>query len=306
MERIVSLEKNTPEMETKPRQVLDDLTVIIPTVGRNILQRCLQAIADGAILPACIIVIDQGDNLLVADWLNHLKTLGLESLHLRSTEKGPASARNLGLERVQTPFVAAIDDDCIAEKDWLKMMEMQLHQNPGFIITGRVEPAGDGIAPTVVTSDIPRLYRRPSVRIPSPLTSGNMGVALQTARTIGLFDTGLITAEDNDWAYRALRASVPILYAPDVIVYHYHWRNKTELATTYRSYALGQGAFYGKHLRKGDWSMVLGIAISMFRGLRDLFYGVIKNNYTQRLNGITRVIWLLPGLVDGLRGLRSS
>ena len=55
------------------RRVLDDLTVIIPTVGRPILQRCLQSIADGTVLPARIIAIDQGDNLEVADWLHSIE-----------------------------------------------------------------------------------------------------------------------------------------------------------------------------------------------------------------------------------------
>ncbi len=302
----MNLQRNMPEMELESRRVLDDITVIIPTVGRAILQKCLQAIAEGTVLPACIIVIDQSDNLLVADWLNNLRKLGLDVRHLVSRERGPASARNLGLENVQTPFVAAIDDDCIAEKKWLEKMEMRLHQTPDVIVTGRVEPAGDGIAPTVVTSDVLKIHHRPSVRIPSPLTSGNMGFALRAARSIGFFDTGLITAEDNDWAYRALRADIPILYAPDVIVYHFHWRNKAELAATYRSYAWGQGAFYGKHLRKGDWSMIARVALSLFRGLRDLFYGVMTNDQSRWLNGSARVTWLIPGLVAGLRGLSSS
>lgn len=280
--------------------MLDDLTIIIPTIGRPILQKCLQAIAQGSALPASVIVIDQGRNLQIIDWLSSLKALGTETIYLSSSEKGPASARNSGIAMVQTPFWAAIDDDCIAETDWLEKMRLRLSQNPDAVITGRVEPAGDGIAPTIVVSQFPRMYRHPSFRVPSPLTSGNMGVRQELVRQIGLFDIRLQTAEDNDWAYRALRADIPIFYAPDVIVHHFHWRNKLEVASTYRSYALGQGAFYGKHLRHGDLSMVAGVLLSLVRGSRDLLYGITRNDYAQRLNGISRILWLLPGVVSGM------
>src|SRR5690242_876708 len=101
----------TAQTGGESRRLLDDLTVIIPTVGRPILQRCLQSIASGTVLPARIIVIDQGENPLVAEWVHSLEGMGLETFHLRSPERSPASARNRGIEQVQTRFVAAIDDD---------------------------------------------------------------------------------------------------------------------------------------------------------------------------------------------------
>ena len=116
----------------------------------------------------------------------------------------------------------------------------------------------------------------------------------------------LYTAEDNDWAYRALRAGIPILYAPEIVVYHVHWRDKTQMAAVYRTYAWSQGAFYGKHLRQGDWSMLLRTAISLFRGVRSLINGVLNNDYDRRANGYARLTLLLPGLIAGLRGLGSS
>lgn len=302
MEKTESSQRRFAERGRESRRVLDDLTVIIPTIGRSILQRCLQSIADGNVLPVCIIVIDQGDNLEVADWLRSIDAIGLETFHLRSTERSPASARNLGIEQVQTPFVAAIDDDCVAGKDWLEKMEIRLHQNPTAIVTGRLDPAGDGIPPTIVTSGVPRLYRRYSVRNLSPLASANMGFALRTARDIGPFDGNLFTAEENDWAYRAFRAGVPILYAPEIVVYHIHWRDKTQMAAVYRAYEWGQGVFYGKYLRRGDWSMLLLTAISLVRGMRSLIIGVLKNDHGRRAKGYARLTLLLSGLIAGVRG----
>src|SRR5690348_9046482 len=157
MEQTGNTQGRVSETSAESRRILDDFTVIIPTLGRPILQRCLQSIADGAVLPARIIAID-GDNHAVGDWLHSMEEIGIETLHLHSMERGPAPARNRGIEQVQTRFVAAIDDDCVAGKDWLEKMERQLRQHPTAIITGRLEPAGDGIPPTVVTSAVPCVY----------------------------------------------------------------------------------------------------------------------------------------------------
>jgi GT2 family glycosyltransferase len=282
-------------------RIIPDITVIIPTVGRSILQRCLESLCEGTVLPGCIVVIDQGQNTSVAEWVSSMESLGMRAIHLRSGKRSPASARNLGIGQVQTTFVAAIDDDCVVDQHWLEKIVACLRQNPTTIVTGRLEPVGDGTPPTVVTSRVPHIYVRPSFRILSPLASANMGFARDTARRIGLFDEKLFTAEENDWAYRALRLGISIMYSPELVVYHIHWRDRSQVATTYRSYAWCQGAFYGKHLRSGDWSMLLRTGISLFRGARSFTKGVLNKDHELRVNGFARLSCLLPGVVAGLR-----
>jgi GT2 family glycosyltransferase len=127
---------------------------------------------------------------------------------------------------------------------------------------------------------------------------------LRTAQRIGTFDELLFTAEDNDWAYRALRAGIPILYAPDAIVSHFHWRAASQLASTYLDYAWGQGNFYGKYLRRGDLLMLPMTGISLFRGARDLLFGILSHDNSRRLSGSARMKRLIPGILHGL--LRSD
>jgi hypothetical protein len=52
--------------------VIEDLTVVIPTLGRPILEESLQAIEAGSKWPACIVVVDQGQRSEVARWLAEL------------------------------------------------------------------------------------------------------------------------------------------------------------------------------------------------------------------------------------------
>ena len=287
-------------------RVLEDITVIIPTVGRPILSNCLNSIAGGTSLPGCLIVIDQGSNPDVKIWIGDIVSKGVNAIHVQSHERSPSSARNAGIAQVKTKFFAAIDDDCIAASNWLDAMAACLEKRPNDIITGRVEPAGDGNPPSVVTFPEPRQYLRPSIRLMNPITTGNYGCSLETMRKIGPFDINLFTAEDADWGYRALKLGVAIYYEPGVIVHHFHWRNISDLRRTYDEYAWGQGAFFGKHLKQGDWSMVLRSLITFYRGLKSLLFGWIKNDETRILIGIARMTHFFPGLLNGLWGFRPK
>lgn len=301
MAEFLDVRKDPLEADRPPRLVLDDFTVVIPSVGRPLLRRCLQSIARGSVWPDSIIIIDQGDNPEVADWLREPGATGLKIRHLRSAERNPASARNTGIEAANTTFVAALDDDCVAESDWLEKMAGVLRENPALIVTGRLESAGEGIPPTLVTSKNPRLYSRPSIAFSSPLASANMGFALSTARRIGPFDTALLAAEENDWAYRALCSGIPILYDPELVVYHVPWRDKKQMAATYRLYARTQGEFFGKHLRRGDGSMILRFGLSWIRGGRSLLGGFFQGDQDRISRGLAKLTRLLPGLVAGWR-----
>ncbi len=286
-------------------RILKDFAVIIPTVGRPILKECIDCIMKGRVLPAHVIVIDQGDNLDVAKWLRVVEGSGVEALHIRSTGRSPASARNEGMAQVRTLFVAAIDDDCLAEPDWLETIQMHLYENPDVILTGRVEAAGDGIPQSVVTSTTALLTRHLSIRKLSVLASGNMAVSLKIAQYIGTFDENLYTAEDTDWAYRAMRADIPVFYTPDVVVRHYHWRDISQSAINYQAYAEGLGGFYGKHLRQGDWSMILRAILVLFRGARSLLKGWINQDQSLSQDGYARLTKLIPGLIKGWMGFRA-
>lgn len=291
-------------MSTPP--TLADVTIMIPTVGRPILERALAAIAAGDRWPAAVAVVDQGENPAVQDWLLGLERRGLRTIHLPSTERSPATARNHGLQHITTPLVAAIDDDCLVAPDWLETAVRLLGERPDALISGRVEAAGPGTPPSTFRSPVAVEYRRPSVRIHCPLQTNNMAFALATARRIGPFDPNLIEAEDNDWSYRALKLGIPIHYRPELVVDHYHWRNPAQLAAVYRSYAWSQGVFYGKHLRRGDWSMAARTALSLFRGGRSLVRGLATNDRDKRLIGHGIMTQLMPGVVAGLRARGAS
>jgi GT2 family glycosyltransferase len=269
-------------------------------VGKPVLQACLNSIINGSAWPAKLIVVDQGKNPDVANWVKYIQSLGIGAKHVISRQKGAAAARNRGIEIIQTKYVAALDDDCIISEDWLHLIKKKLAKNSEAIITGRVEPGKSVGALSIITSPHSTTYKQPVLK-EDILFTGNMGCAKDIFNRVGLFDEALYTAEDNEWAYRALRAGIMIIYAPEIVVEHLHWRNDEQIDYRHKLYARGQGAFYGKYLRKGDVFIALRSLVTILRGCRRLVKGVMTSDREMIVSGRASIIDLVIGIINGMR-----
>lgn len=290
-----------PPLSAKP--ILDDISVAIPTLGRPILESCLFWLADGSHWPARIIIVDQGRNPVVAEWLAVLKAAGLETLYVPSGQNGRSAGINRGLEQVQTRFVAITDDDCFVTADWLEKMVARLRNEPEAIVCGRVDQAGDEeVAFSVVTSRELKRSERPQLKA-HPFIGGNAGLALELVQRIGFFDEHpcLQAAEDSDYGYRALRLGIPIVYDPDIVLLHYHWRDASQRAARYADYARSQGGFYGTHLRWGNWIIWQQAARDLARGPVRWLRGIVRRDQDMVDRGRADTLFMLPGIVAGLR-----
>ncbi len=287
---------------TTPHRIDGDVTLVIPTLGRPILQRMLEAVRAGDSWPAQIIIVDQGRKAEIAALADEHRAGGLDVLYVPSTSIGRSAGLNLGLERVETRFVVVTDDDCLVAPDWIARLGERLRRHLGAIITGRVE-AGEGEAQlSVATSTTEAIQHRPALRF-DRLSGGNMGLPLEVARRVGPFteNPAMRTAEDGEFAYRALRAGVSIVYAPEVVVTHLAWRDAGERQEQYRSYALSQGGFYGWYLRQGDAFIALRVIVHLLRASRRWLFGRLRGDADVARNGRAYVLGLLPGLRAGWR-----
>lgn len=282
--------------------VLEDVSIVIPTLGRPILRSCLRAIETGSHWPTRLIVVDQGARPEVAGWLTRLADAGLATEYVPSQERGRALGVNRGIARVRTPYVAITDDDCLVEPDWLVGLVRVLRGDPRCVVTGRVEAAGEEVVASVVVGRQAFVRSRPSLAF-DPLSGGNMAAPLDVFRTVGLLDEDPVVrcAEDGEWAYRALRAGVAIRYAPEAGVRHIGWRRAEERAAQYRAYARSQGGFYGKYLARGDAFIALRIGVHQLRALRRWARGALRGDADAALMGRAYATGLLPGVLAGLR-----
>jgi GT2 family glycosyltransferase len=282
------------------RPPIEAITVVIPTLGREILQEALNAIAGGCVWPAELIIVDQGASPDIARRVQAMSSVGLTARYVPSSERGRAAGLNRGIEQVTTPFVAVTDDDCLVDPDWIQRMMNHLREHPMAIITGRVEAAGEEPVVALNTSSVFRVQRRPGL-VFDTMCGGNLGTSRAVVEKIGMFDEDpcLRTAEDNEYGYRALRAGVTIVHAPDVVVRHLGWRNATEREAQYKAYARSHGGFYGKYLRAGDWFMALRASIHFGRALKRWLRGALTGDRELALNGRAYVAGLLPGILEG-------
>lgn len=290
---------HTIEFERKP--VLYDISIVIPTLGRNILEQCLFWILAGSAWPGCLIVVEQGSNPDVAEWLKRVQEIGIRVKHILSNQRGRSAGINRGLEQADTRFVAITDDDCFVGEDWLMNMASRLRMSPEAVVTGRVEAAGEDMV-VVVTSTIPSIQSRPRLKFDS-MSGGNMGTALTVFKKVGLFeeDPVMATAEDAEWSYRALRNGISLRYEPEVVVAHFGWRDTGKRIEQYRHYALSHGGFYGKYLRRGDWFIMARATGHFVRALRRWARGELKGDTELAVLGKAYSLNLLPGILAGMR-----
>jgi GT2 family glycosyltransferase len=280
-----------------------DLTVVIPTAGRPVIAECLRALAAGASVPSHVIVVDQSGRSDVAARVRALSGTGIEPLYLPSRQRGAAAARNRGIERVQTPLFATLDDDCCPAEDWADRLLEAIGAHPGAVVTGWVGSAGDRSLPSSIVDPAGVVHRTPP-RNRDPLFTGNMGTARATFDRVGPFSEHpalLPAAEDNEWGYRALRMGVPIVYVPTVRVRHLDWQPDVELLATHRRYARGQGGFYGLYVRRGDLFITRRATRDIVHSLWLVLRGAITRNADLRVLGRLRLAELPRGLIAGLR-----
>jgi GT2 family glycosyltransferase len=295
----------TEPLETdRVAPVVTDLSVIIPTLGRDILQEGVRRIFIGTHWPSEVIIVHQGDDPAVRERLQAFAELGLRVRYIPSTERGRAAAVNRGIRAARTPFVAITDDDCFVSHDWVARMSAELRADPERIVTGSVSSAGREPVMAVTTSVQRSLQVRPRLKF-DILCGGNVAMARTILDRVGLFDDDamIATAEDCEFAYRALRTGVPIEFIPDIMVEHWGWRTQRARAAQYRSYALSHGGFYGKYLRRRDLFIA---ARALHHGARTLVYLVVscaRRDRERIAAGRAYAFNLWRGVARGLRSV---
>jgi GT2 family glycosyltransferase len=280
-----------------------EITLLIPTLGREILRGTLLSVVAGETWPGRIILVHQGSSPGTAMLADEMRQHGLDILYLHSERIGRPIALNMGIDHVTSRYLVITDDDCEVAPDWLVHIGGRLRRHTGAIVTGRVN-AGEGeVQLSVVTSDVEAIQLRPALRF-DRLSGGNMGMPFEVARRVGPFTElhAMRNAEDTEFAYRALRAGVPIVYAPEVVVRHLGWRDGSQREDRYRSYARSHSAFYGWRMRQGDGFIILRASVHLLRALRRWVSGSLTADWESARYGKAYLTEFLPGLRDGWRG----
>lgn len=241
-ERLLATNLGVPDLVDAPQADPADLTVVLPVRDRSEqLDRALTSLTG----LRCLVVDDASrDPVAVAAVA---AAHGADLLPL-TVNVGPAAARNEGLRRVETPYVAFVDSDVEAHPGML--LELTRHfADPAVALVG---PRVRG----VVRSSRPRWFERYDVEA-SSLGLGDRPCSVRpgaavawlpsaclvarvdavTAPGINGFDERRRVGEDVDLVWRLVEADWRVRYDPSAIALH-------DARATLRSWA-GRKYFYG-------------------------------------------------------------
>ena len=254
-----------------------------------------------------VVVVDQSTNDLCRRTCEQTVGDDPRVFYLPSVSAGSSIARNLGLARARGALVAFTDDDCVAPRDWLTAIERSFSLNPSVAaICGGVRAADHD--PT--QGCIPVALQHPERRRRSPWLAyrelgigANLAFRSQTLRELGGFDellgagAPLRSAADNDVIYRILRSGHDILDLPEPPIIHDGFRAwGEEMRRLWRNYAVGAGAYCGKHLRCGDPAILPSCLILWFGRLHP--WNIVR---LRRPMGVGTFLAFGRGLAMGFR-----
>jgi mycofactocin glycosyltransferase len=200
---------------------LDDVTVVIPVRDRPDQLRRLLTALDGL---SCIVADDASADPSLTEDIARQRGASFVALPVN---RGPSSARNLGLAEATTPLVLFIDSDCIPSEGWLAPLLGYFDDPLVAAVAPRIVPAAVTTRSALGRYQVVRSSLdmgtaeglvRPMSRIPY-VPSATMVFRREVAGE-RLFDPDLRGGEDVDLVWRLHSAGWDVRYVPGCRVAH--------------------------------------------------------------------------------------
>ncbi len=243
------------------------------------LRRCLDALLPHAAAGHEVIVVDNAPrSTRTAEVAG-----GYPFRYLQEPLIGLDNARNCGLQAATCAIVAYIDDDAVADPQWLKALVQPFASPDVGCVTGLVLPL-ELETRAQELFEVYSIQRRAFARqvFTSPQTpparagiagvGANMAVRRELALQLGGFDprldggTATCSGGDTDMFARILDAGKQIVYTPEALVWHRHRRDEVALRRCIFGYGVGLYSFLTKRLIEERDYQALIIAARWFVG----------------------------------------
>jgi GT2 family glycosyltransferase len=293
--------------------------IIIPTRGRGkLIEETIASIRASEHRAFTLWVIDQSDDDATEQAVLPHAQADRRVQYLRVKPRGSSAARNSGAALGDAPYILFTDDDCRVAPDWLATMTRELADPKTWAVFGRIVPDTDAHAPEdtaapgiwLALKDCPTREEYSGNRFNLGFGHGaSMGFRRDAYNRLGGFDELLGVGArfrswpERDFGYRILARGGRIVYTPEALVYHRHWRTWDGIRNTLRNYAIGTGAAVGKYVRCGDWRAWFLLLEWMFdQGVRQMISGAVKWRSWQKIQaGWMQIIYPWVGLVTSWR-----
>lgn len=206
-----------------------------------------------------LVVVDNGSSDRTRELLDSFDG----SLPLRVfTEPRPglSRSRNRAIREARGEVVAFTDDDCRVREDWLAALARGFRDDPGLDgLGGRIELYDSRDARITIRTERSPIPLESSGQLFGLIAGCNMAFRRRAFERVGLFDLRLgpgtpgMASDDVDFLYRCLKGGLRVEYRPDAVVFHAHGRRAPDqVEALERAYRMSRGAFYCKHVLRGD------------------------------------------------------
>jgi glucosyl-dolichyl phosphate glucuronosyltransferase len=232
-----------------------DVAVVISTYSierAKDIDACLLSLKKQSLPPKEVILVLDPNEALFSFYKKRLKS---QVQFVVSDAFGLSAARNAGIKNSQSEFVAFIDDDAVADVEWLNHLVKNFEDSAVVGVGGKIVPVWPQKEPNWFPQEIYWIlgcsYKGlPGVKaqIRNPIGC-NMIFRRNLFTQVGLFSTNfgrvgnqLLGHEDTEFGMRVanLLPSLKIIYDPLAIVYHKVSNNRVSLRyVVKRSYSEG-------------------------------------------------------------------
>jgi len=249
---------------------LPTISVVIPTRDRaSELALTLPSLLANDYPAFEVVLADQSTTAAAARLVASLADPHLRLLHL--PESGRSRALNTGIQRARGEIVAILDDDCTVPADWLRRVAEAVAAAPAHaLIFGAIAPVAHAPPVEMVPHFLPAARREfrgvplaPFRLVPATRYAGGGAHVFAWRRALvqlGPYDewlgpgAPLVSHEDTDFAYRALRRGCAVVHAPEAVVVHRgKYSGRPAIRRLFAAYGFGHGAMYMRHALRGDW-----------------------------------------------------
>ena len=236
-------------------------SVVICTYNRlSLLKLCIESISTLKTFASEFetLVIDNNSSDGTEEFCNGLNKLYPDNnwRYFKETNQGISFARTRGAKEASGNIIAYIDDDCIAETDWLEKIIEFYKNNPDTLSTGGriipkyLVPAADWFGKyfwgLVGNYDLGnKVFQMKGARYPS---GANMHFRKTAFEKYGYFDgnlgrsgKSLMAGEEKAMYLKLINANEKVYYLPQVIVHHHVEGNKFDKEYVKR-HSMGIGA----------------------------------------------------------------
>lgn len=257
-------------------------SIVIPTYNRKpILEKCLRALEDqqlrrdSVVTGYEVVLVDDGSTDGTLEWLESHQS---EFPHVKSfaqDHKGPAAARNLGVEQAKGDTIIFIDSDLVVTEHFLQSHANTLMQGQQQLDSDRLFTYGRVINTCNFENPTAEPYKLTDFSA-AYFATGNVAIARKWLLMAGLFDTRfqLYGWEDLELGVRLKQLGLTLIKCPEAVGYHWHPPFALEQIPTLIEKEIQRGRmgvlFYQKH---PTWDVRMMIQMTW---LHRLLWGILS------------------------------